>query len=544
MPITLDDLRLFRSLRMTDFADGGGRMSGDVVVDGQKNNVFDDLTDFERLAGRTSLRKIFGQVLSEDNDVLLSAYALLDTPPDDPEVEACIFTTGDLATERATAVGNLESTWSVPPAPFVQARAASQNYVLVRVDSVAGLLPAGLVVGVRIGLAADGTMPLVAVATVTALGSTFGGPTYYWRQVFLDRLVPTLPGGAPSDYPHRVYYGIPLFEPVRVYGVATLTDAIDADDTELPVDKVTALVVPWAEAGPYPIGADGIAPAPFEDGGGRVPALSAGDPVLVHHTTVVGPTAVADEDVVDVGRPNLARLRVIGSDGTVHARFDAGAPPPAGVGCTADLAAGTVEFQDVTGYAQPVTIEHRIENLRLIASIAGTDLTLSFGVNRAFPAGARVSSLVRLGDLRSRVVGGFAQQAWTGVWSDARIGGEPLADFNDTVNPIVVTNRGAVGERWAVIFTNATAFRVVGEQVGEVGTGSTGAEFAPVNPATGVPYFSIPAAGWGVGWAAGNVFRFNTAGASAALWSLRCCKPSEPTGDDRVIVEFRGYINT
>ena len=46
----------------------------------------------------------------------------------------------------------------------------------------------------------------------------------------------------------------------------------------------------------------------------------------------------------------VSRVRVIGSDGNVI-----------NTGYSANLEAGTVTFSDVSGYAQPVTIEHRIE---------------------------------------------------------------------------------------------------------------------------------------------------------------------------------------
>ncbi|PIE31174.1 hypothetical protein CSA56_19135, partial [candidate division KSB3 bacterium] len=35
------------------------------------------------------------------------------------------------------------------------------------------------------------------------------------------------------------------------------------------------------------------------------------------------------------------------------------------------------------------------------------------------------------------------------------------------------------------------------------------------------PFFTIPYAGWGSGWAAGNVVRFNTDGASPPFWVVR-----------------------
>ena len=36
-----------------------------------------------------------------------------------------------------------------------------------------------------------------------------------------------------------------------------------------------------------------------------------------------------------------------------------------------------------------------------------------------------------------------------------------------------------------------------------------------------MPYFRLPALGWGNGWATGNVLRFNTIGAQFPVWVVR-----------------------
>ena len=64
MAITSLDLKYRQSERMTDFADGGGRMSATEIVDNQMNNVFADRSDLDGILGRVSLRKIFLQVAS------------------------------------------------------------------------------------------------------------------------------------------------------------------------------------------------------------------------------------------------------------------------------------------------------------------------------------------------------------------------------------------------------------------------------------------------------------------------------------------------
>ena len=49
------------------------------------------------------------------------------------------------------------------------------------------------------------------------------------------------------------------------------------------------------------------------------------------------------------------------------------------------------------------------------------------------------------------------------TWADEAIGGGISANYNDALYPITVTNKGAIQERWALVFTSASAFRVIGE---------------------------------------------------------------------------------
>ena len=102
----------------------------------------------------------------------------------------------------------------------------------------------------------------------------------------------------------------------------------------------------------------------------------------------------------------------------------------------------------------------------------------------------------------------------------------------------------ALTERWIVRFTNNTSFEVIGENVGVIATGNTSADCAPNNPATGVPYFRLPALGWGNGWATGNVLRFNTIGAQFPVWVVRTVQQGpESVPDDNFTLLIRGDVN-
>lgn len=252
---------------------------------------------------------------------------------------------------------------------------------------------------------------------------------------------------------------------------------------------------------------------------GRVPIFRAGGFAVVGHTGKITAT-VSNGQTIDCARVRLSRVRVVGFDKTVI-----------NTGYTADLEAGTLTFTNVTGYSQPVTIEHRIEDMGVVRDVQiSGEVTFTRPITHDYPMGSYLSSALVAGDLKSRVSVFFDQATWTNVWSDALLGSSAVATYNDVLAPVLVTNRGALTERWALVFTNSTTFNVIGENVGVIATGSVNADLAPLNPSTGVPYFTVPAVGWGIGWAAGNVLRFNTIGAMSPVWVVRTVQQGPNTG--------------
>jgi len=275
---------------------------------------------------------------------------------------------------------------------------------------------------------------------------------------------------------------------------------------------------------------------------GRVPIFRPGGFAVVGHTGKIT-TSVSNGQTIDCARVRLSRVRVVGHDGAViHS------------GYTADLEAGTVTFTNVTGYSQPVTIEHRIEDMAVVRDVQiSGEISFTRALTHEYPlaspgdpaSGSFVSSALVAGDLFARVSLVFDQATWSGAWSDALSGSSATATFNNTQYPIRVTNRGALTERWIVRLTNSTSFEVIGENVGVIATGNTSADCAPNNPATGVPYFHLPALGWGNGWATGNVLRFNTIGAQFPVWVVRTVQQGpESVPDDNFTLLIRGDVDT
>lgn len=253
---------------------------------------------------------------------------------------------------------------------------------------------------------------------------------------------------------------------------------------------------------------------------GRVPVFRPGDLALVHHTATVSGT-YSNGQTVNLGRVRVSRVRCRDAAGVLidEARY------------TTNLDLGTLTWTNVATLAQPITIEHTIYDMGLLSDVQiNGSLTMTRQLTHDYPLGSFVSSLLFAGDLWGRYTNLFEQQAWTGAWSDDLIGSAPVASYNDTTYPLIITNDGAVTERWLIKFTNSSQVDVIGETVGVIASGlSITNDIAPINPNTGKPYFLLDNDGWGGGWVSGNVLRFNTFGAGYPLWIARTIKQGLPT---------------
>ena len=271
---------------------------------------------------------------------------------------------------------------------------------------------------------------------------------------------------------------------------------------------------------------------------GRVPIYRPADVVVIHNTKGYAlPNPAVAGATYDVGRGALSDLWLVDAVGT---RVPTTHYVP-------DLAAGTVTMDaalDLTGIPQPLTARHRIEELNLLSDVQiDGQLSLTGQLQRDYDGDTLVSSALLFGDMFARVTGVFDQVTWTGAWSDARIGANATGEYNTIDYPLEVLNNGAVTERWRVNFTSAAAFQVIGENLGVIASGTTAADVIPVNALTGLPYFTLRAAGWGAGWAQGNQLRFNTIGATAPVWIARTVLPGATLNGDSMDIQLRGDVD-
>jgi hypothetical protein len=255
---------------------------------------------------------------------------------------------------------------------------------------------------------------------------------------------------------------------------------------------------------------------------GRVQVFRAGEHVVVHHTAVYTlPNPVVKGTAYPLGRARVS---------SVVLRDAVGTRLP-GTLYDVDRNAGTITVKtaaDITPYALPLAAEHRVQDeLQVLSADISGELLLAGALTHNYPLGSFVSGKLRQGDKFARVFGYADRTTWQNSWTATAAGSDiGTASYNSVDYPIATTNRGAITERWAAIFVNTTQVRVVGEGVGQVLTAQPIASaIEAINPQTNAPYFTIPAAGWGGGWSAGNVLLFETQAAGAPVWVARSVQP-------------------
>lgn len=270
---------------------------------------------------------------------------------------------------------------------------------------------------------------------------------------------------------------------------------------------------------------------------GRVQAIRAGDTLVIHDTVVdTLSNPLAANDVEALTRDTLASVVLYDQEGVA-------VDPDL---YTVDLEAGEVTMADpldLSAYTQPLVARQTVEDMALCidAQITG-DIAIAQPLSRGYTAAnSYVSSALVIGDAQARYESLFALNTWVGDW-DATTGTGPTsgAQFNDLTYPLLVTNRDAITQRWRLHFTSSTAFNIVGEELGVVGTGTTADDVMPINPATSQPYFLLDKDGFGAGWANGNAIRFNTIAAGAPIWLGRTTRPGPATvADDLARIQVR-----
>lgn len=109
MTITRQDIKILKSANISDFSDGGGRVTNKEVRDGESNDLFTDIPDTSRAYGDVDMVKIYPAVTTLTDEALLGSIFSLGKLPEDDSVNITLFTTKNWFDTRQEAIKTLES---------------------------------------------------------------------------------------------------------------------------------------------------------------------------------------------------------------------------------------------------------------------------------------------------------------------------------------------------------------------------------------------------------------------------------------------------
>ncbi|WP_345888914.1 hypothetical protein [Shewanella algae] len=265
--------------------------------------------------------------------------------------------------------------------------------------------------------------------------------------------------------------------------------------------------------------------------GGVVPMFNAWTPITVEHTQVQAVTATAGQTYnvrdtarfVDITDANGASLWTVDNAHYSH-----------------NSATGVVTINSTfDGFTAPFFLSDSIGEEALVTEVTEGKLQLASPLASTYPVGAIVSSVQNLGNMQAYVGPVRDMTAWDGNWEQD--GASATGSLNVVDHPIEMNNQNAVNEDWVLIFTSPTAFRCVGRRMGQIATGDTLNDFAPINPRTQAPYFVIRSGAFGAGWNTGEAIRFQTFAAAKPAMLLRSVASGHSQiTTDRAVLAFRG----
>lgn len=122
-------------------------------------------------------------------------------------------------------------------------------------------------------------------------------------------------------------------------------------------------------------------------------------------------------------------------------------------------------------------------------SVSGTTLTITLADalanNYTVASGARACSAINVGDL----VASFDN------WAESFSGS---GSYDEVGFPLLLDHLGTIEQTWTFEYIDGSTFTCTGDTVGTLSAeGSTASDYAPVNPNTGKPYFTLRSGGHG-----------------------------------------------
>ncbi len=261
MPINELNIKLMAPQNLSDQDDGGGRMTGIEIVDGNVNDLFDDISRLDRVYGRVSLREGFVFVDTADQEMYSGAHLILTNPAKDPLVNVCLFSTVNDFDFRTAAQDRIEAYVTQGPRYFGwlwgnQLEGSRALLLFQSVDTSNPEVGDVLYLVENEGLAEE-YFQYVRITEVTTetIQATVNGKVITRKVVNVsigDPLRHTFHGGELSGDDASVFeattYTTTIADAAKYYGAMELTAPLTTGDITVNVDSIFTHLVPSAQS--------------------------------------------------------------------------------------------------------------------------------------------------------------------------------------------------------------------------------------------------------------------------------------------------------
>jgi hypothetical protein len=264
MAILDSDIQLLASQVLADVPEGGGAATGIEIQDGVSNNLFDDISELDRVYGDVSLRKVFVAVRTPTVDRYLGAHVIVADPPDDPDVSSVLFSTEDFFDERAEAASRIEAYLAQGPAYqglLYGNHIAGQMTVMLIQRTNALIPPIGATLCLRKNEGLETELEqYVRVTSVESMVATFTDSSGDFQRLVVtlsisDQLRADFPGFPANridtdiDFTNKTrVYDTVVADAARYYGVVPLEEDIELGDFVAQTEGIFTQLVPSSRA--------------------------------------------------------------------------------------------------------------------------------------------------------------------------------------------------------------------------------------------------------------------------------------------------------
>lgn len=271
--LTQQDLKIYASERLHDGDDGGGRMTNQ-ELSGADNELFNPISDVDRVMGAFDCRLLYPAVLRNDKEPLYGAHVIISRPPKLKNVSFLAFAAENYGEEKRDALPRMTA-YSVPTIESAMTLLGNPLKGTRMVQAYQAVEEPVPQVGQRYALSNNTDTDYFRILNLEHAVRTFydeNGNPFQKRVVKMETTAPLPHDHTGLDYPVKRYarpdsrlLETQVADSMRYYGVRPIVENIVADDQTVRLDTVYEQLVPTstietAYADQYPIGTNCFIP--------------------------------------------------------------------------------------------------------------------------------------------------------------------------------------------------------------------------------------------------------------------------------------------